>query len=343
MNNITVPKDINRILIIDLAFIGDVLLMTPVARALKKTYANATITVMTIPMTESIARMNPYIDDVIVYDKRGKDSGLIGMWRVAERIKPKNFDLTVSMNFAVRGAVVAWLAGIPYRLGYDAQHGGLFLNLIQSSKRDDIKHETENHLEVLRPLGINDKAQDTSLALNIPESAVASLAEKAKRLHIPNEGYLVLCPFGSYERKDIFQATAAHLVRHYSARRAIFLIGGKAEEPRLMEIARLAKLPQNNVLAGTLTLAELAAFLSKADCLITCDTGPMHIAQAVGCRTVAIFGPTDPRVWGPRGKNDVTLTQDFDCSPCWGKGKCLHEYACVGNTTARDIMRAVEQ
>lgn len=337
-----VLKDIKKILIIDLAFIGDVLLATPVTRALKKAYPDAAITMMTIPLTKSMAEMNPYVDDVIVYDKRGKDDGLTGMWRVAQRLKPMQFDLAICMNFAVRGAVTAWLAGIPHRLGYDAQHAGFFLTMSQSPIRDSIKHETQNHLEVLRPLGIDDSTADTSLTLDIPESANETLKEKSKKHHIPDSGYLVLCPIGSYERKNIFQATAAHILHHYSVRRAIFLIGGKADEHRLSEIAKLARLPSNNVLAGTLNLKELAAFLKNADCLITCDTGPMHIAQAVGCRTIALFGPTDPKVWGPRGEHDVILTTPFDCSPCWGKGKCSHAFACVGSTTATEIIKAVD-
>ena len=88
-------------------------------------------------------------------------------------------------------------------------------------------------------------------------------------------------------------------------------------------------------------LPELAAFLEKASCLVTVDTGPLHIAQAVGCRTVAVFGPTDPTVWGPRGEKDVILHCATDCSPCWGKGKCEKRNLCIEGTTAREIIRAV--
>ena len=330
-----------RILVIDLAFIGDVILATPTMRALKEACPAAHITMLTVPLTADVAAMDPYVDEVMVYDKRGRDRGLLGMWRVSRRLKEKRFDLAVCMNFAVRGAALSWLAGIPRRLGYDAQHGGLFLNLVASSKRDGIRHETLNHLEVLKPLGIT--TADTSLILVPPEEAWAGLKEKRARYHIPEAGYLALCPFGSYERKDLPLATAAHLVRHWSQRRAIFLIGGAAERERLEKVAGLAGLPLSNVLAGVLTLPELAAFLQKADCLITVDTGPLHVAQGVNCRTVAVFGPTDPRVWGPRGKEDVVFYSDYDCSPCWGKGRCFRQYACISDATAREILRVVEE
>lgn len=330
-----------RILVIDLAFIGDVILATPAVRALKEAYPTAHITMLTVPLTADVAAMNPYVDEVMVYDKRGADRGLFGLWRVSRRVKAQRFDLAVSMNFALRGAALAWLSGISRRLGYDAQHGGLFLNLVASSKRAGIRHETLNHLEVLKPLGI--ATADTSLVLTPPKEAWAGLKDKRERHHIPEAGYLALCPFGSYARKDLSLATAAHLVRHWSERRAIFLIGGAAERERLEKVARLAGLPLGNVLGGALTLPELAVFLQKADCLITVDTGPLHVAQGVGCRTVAVFGPTDPRVWGPRGKEDVVFYSGYDCSPCWGKGKCLRQAACISDATAREIIRVVEE
>lgn len=330
-----------RILVIDLAFIGDVILATPTMRALKEACPAAHITMLTVPLTADVAAMDPYVDEVMVYDKRGKDRGLFGMWRVARRLKAQHFSLAVCMNFALRGAALSWLAGIPRRLGYDAQHGGLFLNIVASSQRAEIRHETLNHLEVLKPLRIT--TADTSLVLTPPPEAWAGLREKRAIHHIPEAGYLALCPFGSYERKDLPLATAAHLVRHWSQRRAIFLIGGAAEQERLEKVAGLAGLPLSNVLAGVLTLPELAAFLQKADCLITVDTGPLHVAQGVNCRTVAVFGPTDPRVWGPRGKEDVVFYSDYDCSPCWGKGQCFRQYACISDATAREILRVVEE
>ena len=129
--------------------------------------------------------MNPYVDEVLVYDKRGSDKGLFGMWRMARRLAPMGFDFCVSMNFALRGAVVAWIAGIPNRLGYDAQHANYFLTIVASHERDGIKHETLNHLEVLRPLGVDDKKADTSLSMDVPESARESLENKRAERHIP--------------------------------------------------------------------------------------------------------------------------------------------------------------
>ena len=331
---------VKKILVIDLAFIGDVILATPVMRALKAKYPSARLTMLTVPLTADVAIMDPYVDDVLVYDKRGRHRGIRGMFRIARQLKKQHFDLSVCMNFAVRGAVVSWLAGIPQRLGYAAQHAGWFLTMVQSARRDGIKHETLNHQEVLRPLGVPEET-DALLVLEPPQAAMDSLAHKRERLGIPESGYIVLCPFGSYAKKNLSLAAAAHLVHHWNQRQAVYLIGGPGASAELDKIAQMAGLPLTQVLAGTLALPELAVFLQQADCLVTVDTGPMHMAEAVNCPVVAVFGPTDPVVWGPRNERDVVLYKKQDCSPCWGKGICT-ENTCMGAISVMEILRAAD-
>lgn len=330
---------INKILIIDLAFIGDVILATPVTRAIKAQWPQAELTMLTVPLTAPVAQMNPYVDKTIIYDKRGQHKGLFGMWNMARELKKHKFDLAVCMNFAVRGAMTAWLAGIPYRLGYDAQHGSLFLTWAASHIRKGIKHETENHLEVLAPFGFS--TDDTSLTLEPPTEAVASLAEKMAQQSLASGQYYVVCPFGSYERKNMPLPMAAQLIRQLDDRYPVYLIGGQREKIELEGYAMAGNLPKDRVLAGTLNLQELAVFIQQARGMATVDTGPMHIAQAVGCPTVALFGPTDPQVWGPRNENSAYLYTQEPCSPCWGKGEC-QDNVCIKKIKAMDLYEKLQ-
>ena len=171
---IILPKNYKKILVIELAFIGDMLLTTPVLRGLRATYPHAKITLLTLPQVAPLAMAVPFIDDVLIYDKKGRDKGFFAIFSIAKRLRPYNFDLSVCMNFAIRGAVVSFLAGIPERLGYDTRHAGLFLTLKASAKRDSIVHESENQLAILKPLHLS--VSDTSLAL-VPQKAMQNTYE----------------------------------------------------------------------------------------------------------------------------------------------------------------------
>lgn len=334
------PESMNKILVIDLAFIGDVILATPVLRALRGTYPKARITMLTIPLTAEVAAMNPYVDNVLVYDKRGEHKGFFGMFKIAKLLRRHSFDMAICMNFAVRGAIVAWLAHIPERVGYDAQQASLFLTRVTSHEREGIKHEALNHLEVLHSLHLD--TSDTSLAFRLPEAAKASLAQKRQQLRLAEKGYVLICPFGSYEKKNLTLDTAAQVTAHLAARMPVYLIGGKKEQAGLAQVAFAADIPPSHVLAGDLTLQELAVFLHEAELLVTVDTGPLHMAQASGCPVLAIFGPTDPVVWGPRGKGSRVIYHHKACSPCWGKGTC-NQNACISDITAVEIMQAADE
>lgn len=332
-------KRISRILVIDLAFIGDVILATPTLRAIRGAFPKARITMMTMPLTASVAEMNPYVDEVMVYDKRGAQKGIVGMWRMAKLLRKKNFDMAICMNFAVRGAVVAWLARIPIRVGYDAQQGEFFLNRVTSHHREGIKHESLNHLEVLKPLHLD--TSNTSLEFRIPEVAEKGFEVKADILGIPKEGAMLLCPIGSYEKKNLPELTAVQVIHHMEEKGPVYLIGGKGEREQLDHMAKAAGLDKSRVLAGTFNLQELAVLLQHAELMVTVDTGPMHMAQAAGCPTVAMFGPTDPKVWGPRGKADITIYHERVCSPCWGKAQCAD--GCMGKLTPAEIINAIDK
>lgn len=333
-----ITKQIKNILVINLAFIGDVILVTPVTRALKKEYPDASLTMLTVPLTKAVAQMNPYVDDVLVYDKKKQDKGLKGMFAVAKRLRKKNFDLAVCMNFAVRGAVVAWLAGIKYRAGYDAQHAGLFLTHVISSDRGRVQHETENHLCILRALGVSEQ-QDSSLVFSLPETAKFSLQEK---LVVQEKSFMVFCPFGNHFRRSFSIGKAQDIVRTLMGTIPVYLIGGAKEKSDLQEIAAKAGLPEENILAGVLNLQELAVFISGAKVLLTVDTGPLHIAQAVNTPVAALFGPSNPVVWGPRGKDDLLFFEKTECSPCFSQGDCqAGENKCMEQFSADEIAGGV--
>ncbi len=326
---------VRRILLINLAFIGDVLLSTPVARALSQAYPAAAIDMMTVPLTAPLARGNPYINDVIEYDKRGKHKKIGALLALIREVRARRYDLAVTTNFAPRGAMLAWAAGIPVRVGYDRQHAGWFLTHVASSRRPVIRHEAENYLDVLRPLGIT--TADTSLALTVDPRDAAALSGKVRRS--AGKKLVLICPAGSYPQKSWTAEGYSSLIRRLAPKADCCLIGGKAEGPLLAAINR-ASGGAAQELPGTLTLGELAALVKEADLVVTVDTAPLHIAEAVGTPVVALFGPTDPRIWGPRNAHATVLQAPADCSPCWGRTSCK-ENRCMTNITVEAVEKAV--
>lgn len=333
---------IKRILIIDLAFIGDVILAGPLTEVIRSQWPKAEITMLTVPLTAPVAEMLPAIDRTIVYDKKGQHRGLGGMWQMSKVLRQEHFDLAICMNFALRGAALARLAGIPYRLGYAAQHGSWFLTWAASPIREGIKHETENHLEVLKPWRLPHVTAG-SLRLVPGKAAIDSFQVKKQKLSLADKGqYFVLCPIGSYERKNMPMPLAVELITRLEAQKPVYLIGGNKEAADLQAMAERANIGKARVLAGSLNLTELAVFLQEAAAMVSVDTGPMHIAQAVQCPTVALFGPTDPVVWGPKNGNSRTIYHSEPCSPCWGKGECS-SYRCVDKIKAEEVFAALKQ
>ena len=335
MKNLAIspPTGISKILIINLAFIGDVILSTPVARALRETYPRAVIDMLVVPVSADIAELNPYINTVRVYDKKGRHRNCLHALRLVRELRNLRYDMTVCTNFALRGAVLAWLIGAPYRIGYDAQHAACFLTHAASARRTIILHEADNYLDVLRPLGIS--TDDTSLKLLVRQQDRDIV--RSIRGQMIDKPLILICPAGSYRRKSWTQEGYIRLIRELAAVADIGLIGGKAEKEYLEEINQSAG-NLARVYGGVFDLKQLAALMAEADLLISVDTAPLHIAQAVGTPVLALFGPTDPVTWGPRGERDFVFYHQADCSPCWGKSKdCDHR--CMASIKPDDVVR----
>jgi len=328
---------IKRILIINLAFIGDVILSTPVARALQKTYPHAKIDMLVVPAAKEMAKRNPYIHKVFIYDKKGRHKKISEVMKLISELRKEKYNLTVATNFALRGAVVAFLTGATYRVGYDAQHGKWFLTHAARAERTGLRHEADNYLDVLRPLGIT--TDDTSLCLNIPREDSTFIKENITQSQ--GKKLVVICPAGSYKRKSWTAEGYAKVIREISKSADCCLIGGKVEEPFLNEINELAgKCAQ--VYGGTLTLGQVAALIQRADLMISVDTGPLHIAQAVNTPVIGLFGPTDPAIWGPRNKKDIIIYNQVECSPCWGRGPCP-EHQCMAKIDRHEVIASARE
>jgi lipopolysaccharide heptosyltransferase II len=334
-------KAIQKILYINLAFLGDIILSTPTLRALRHKFPAAAIHMLVTPWAEPAAAGNPYIDRIHRYDKRGRHRNLKNLWELVKNLRKEKYDLVICANFAVRGAMLAKVLGVRYRIGYDAQHAGIFLTHAVPAERTAIKHETENQLAVLKPLEI--ECSDFSLSFKHNPLDVENMHKKFN--FDSKKRRIAVCPYGRHPLNSWTLEGYVEIVKRLSLVADCYLFGGKAEKERLEEINTKAGMPAQ-VLAGVLTIGELAAFLAECDLLITVDTGPMHLGGAVGIPILALFGRSDPRIWGPRGKYDKIVQTDLECVPCVTPRECLH-HSCMKRITAdaviSDAMQIVER
>lgn len=325
-------EKIRKILYINLAFIGDIILSTPAIRALRAKYSVATIDMLVTPWASQAASGNPYVDHVHIYDKKGEHRKLKKLWQLISVLRSEKYDLVITANYALRGALVAKFIGARYRVGYDAQHAGYFLTHTTSTERVGVKHETENQLDVLQPLGIT--TDDFSLAFRHNPIDVKRMGKKLGKF--PARPIVVICPFGRHPLNSWTPEGYMALLTQLSTVASCYLIGGQGEKEKLVAINQQAG-HCGTVLAGELTIGELAVFLSKSSLVITVDTGPMHLAAAVGVPILALFGRSDERVWGPRGEHDQVVRLDLPCTPCIVPRECSH-HSCMKNLTSEVVI-----
>lgn len=332
-------SEIERILVIQLESISEVVLSVPVTRALKQQYPDARLSMLVTPLAAAVAEMNPYVDQALLYDKRGEHQGLPGMISIVSMLRKENFDLAVCMNFSVRGAVVAWAAGIRYRAGYDKNILKFFLTHAVMPDQTRVCHQAINHLQVLGALEIT--TEDSSVVLVLDEKTekivdTTILLNKAR----PNVAF---CPINAeHPKRNPGHEKALSVIRELEAFADVYLIGGMAEKDALQALAGAAGLGAERILAGTLNLKEIAVFLKYMSVMVSVEAGPLYIAQALRVPVVALFGPTDPLVYGPCGNRDVVLTHKMPCMPCDAKSKCMQNN-CIEGISLEEIVQKTKE
>jgi heptosyltransferase-2 len=296
---------ISNILIIKPGAIGDVLQLTPVIRALKSTYPDAEITLLVgSSATAELFRYNPSVSDTIVYDKRSAHKSLISFIRLWKRLHATKFDLVINFQRSNCRAWLLALAAFPCRI------------LVYHKARDRTVHAVVNYLETLAPLGIS--STDLELELSPGPEAKAFAWNLLSVFKASSRPLIALNPGASHPIKQWgagqFAELADILFRELSAN--IIIVGGSDDIPLSEEIVQhTASRPL--LLAGKLNLLQLGAVLEQCDILVSGDTGPMHVATAVGTRVAGLFGPTDPARTGPVGRGHrVIQAKGVPCVPC---------------------------
>ncbi|HZU67303.1 MAG TPA: lipopolysaccharide heptosyltransferase II [Ktedonobacteraceae bacterium] len=325
-----------RILVIRLDLIGDLVLTLPLVQALKRAYPDAEIDLLATPASARVALHDPNLSQIITYDpniwRRPQALARLKNWREARnllrRLRSRHYDLAISV-YGQWAAVLAALSGSSRRAGYRQEgYPGFMTDPVprgiparrQQYEPLDQKHEVDYCLELARVAGVALTPEDRIPHLYVDEQ---SRQEVVQMLHVagvsPGEP-VVVCHVGSNNGQSkrwpipYWATLIDRLVRENHAQ--VVLTGAPGDLPIIESVLRRARERAIN-LAGKTSLPQLTALLQRADLVISGDSGPMHMAEAVDAPLIAFFGPTNPSRYGPVSPGATTLRSHIWCSPCY--------------------------
>jgi heptosyltransferase-2 len=331
-----------KILIRGPNWVGDAVLGIPAMKAVREHFPEAEITVFVRPWVAGLFTAAPFVDTVW---SEPKPSG-VGDWtRISRSIRDRGFDLALLFPNSFESALMMFLAGIPRRIGYATDARGWMLT--KSIKpADDARHQIYYYMDLVKILST---ATTTPSPPSVEINATSQERRDARTLLLAEgipEGapFLVLNPgaaYGSAKRWHIdrFARVAQTLSRELHL--LIVLIGSEAERS-ISEQVNDRMTRSAVVLNGKTSLETLIGVLSESSLMITNDSGPMHIAAALGIPTVAVFGSTDERVTGPYGPHTRIVKQAVECSPCLLRD-CPIDHRCMNNVSVEDVCRAARE
>ncbi|MDZ7289726.1 MAG: lipopolysaccharide heptosyltransferase II [candidate division KSB1 bacterium] len=329
-----------KILIVQTAFIGDVILATPLAEAAQQVFPESRVDFMVIPDAANILEGNPFVHRVVIFDKRGRQRGLIALWKLASSLQRERYDLALVPHRSLRSALLVWLAGIPQRIGFDRSAGAWFFT--QRVPYRQI-HEVERNLDLLRAL-------NGSINAPLPkifwDEADERFVDQFCRIGKNKKWFCALAPGSVWATKrwpaDRYIDLARRLTAEANAQ--IYLIGGGGDAELC---ARLAdKIGDDCVnTAGKLTLRQSAALVDRCQILVTNDSAPTHLAVATRCKVITIFGPTVPAFgFAPFGHGHAVIEKDLSCRPCSSHGghRCpIRTHACMLEISVEEVFTEV--
>ncbi|MDD3044116.1 MAG: lipopolysaccharide heptosyltransferase II [Candidatus Delongbacteria bacterium] len=326
-----------KILVIQTAFLGDVILITPLLRSLKNIYPGSHIDVLVIPQTSGVLENNPNIRKIISLDKR--KNKICSFFKALRELKKENYDMAVSPHSSITNAMLMLFAKIPRRIGFDRRLARLFLT-------DKVPHEN-NILKISKNLQLLSIFSDEKFNIQTELFPSSDMFLKAdgllSELKLQNSKTIAISPGSVWFTKRWPQKYYKTLINFLTSMNfKVVLIGSKNERTLCEEV----KSEINCInLAGTLSVLESAAVISKCDLAITNDSGVLHIANAVKTDVLSFFGPTVKNIgYSPFRENDIVIEIDLDCRPCGSHGgkKCpLGHHNCMRNITPDYVLTII--
>jgi len=332
---------VRRIMVRGTNWLGDAVMTTPALGRVREYFPEARITLLANPLVAELFASHPWIDDVWIYERKGRHAGIKGRFVLARELKACSFDLAILLPNSLDAAFITWLARIPRRLGYATDGRGLLLtDKVPLSARMLTGHQSGYYLAMLEHCGITGSQRQQLLMTTGAEDAGINELLASEGIHA---GCLVIgvnpgAAYGSAKRwyPERFAGVADQLAQRWDAR--VVITGGRDETKIAEDICGMMTSPCLN-LAGKTGIREMMAMIKRCNFFITNDSGPMHIAAAFDVPLVAIFGSTDHTTTFPLARQTALVRKQVDCAPCM-KRECSVDHRCMTEVTVEDVLAA---
>lgn len=331
------PKSV---LVIQTAFIGDVVLTIPLLEAIKILWVETELDVMVRPPSDNLLETLPFIRRVWVYDKRGIERGLCGFLKWRRVLSRQKYDLAIIPQRYLRSALLAKSAKIPIRIGFNRGSGRIFHTIVVPYK--GYQHEILRNLDLLSPFG------------PLPQVDPPVTVPTEEDLHVVNEklgnsegkSFAALAPGSVWFTKRWPEVYYKELCRSLmSSGYRVVLIGGAEDRALCSRIAAAIGRSALN-LAGELTLRQSVEVLRRCAFLVTNDSAPTHLGVAAGTRVLTVFGSTIPDYgFGPYGAQNRTVGVEIYCRPCTdhGRKECPEKhFRCLREITPERVFQEIQ-
>lgn len=320
---INLPAPPKRILIIKPSALGDIVHTLPLLPLLRRRFPDATITWLVVPAFASLLTDHPQVDEVMLFERKRWTS----VFALSRALREREFDLVLDLQGLFRSGFLSWMTRSPMRVGFSyAREMAWWFYTADIDTPTPERHAIERYLDVAEALGC--ERGPVTFAFGVTQadrSAVDALFDRSKP-------YAVLLPGTNWTTKRWPAEHFGHLVDPLRSEFSLTpVVAGGSDAAALA-----SKLSGALDLTNRTSLRQLVALLEGASLVITNDSGPMHIAAALGVPMVSLFGPTNPIRTGPYKRELTVLRADIPCSPCYSRA-CSH-HSCMRELTSDRVL-----
>jgi heptosyltransferase II len=333
-----------RVLIFNVNWLGDVLFSTAAIRNIRRNYPDSFIACVIPSRCYPVLKGNPHLDEVIIFDEKDRHKATLEKLKFVKQLKDKKFDIAFLLHRSFTRALICRLAGIPERIGhYTKKRAFLLTKKIIAPHRDSL-HRIDYYLDIIEQAGL--RIEDRYTEFFVSEEDEKAITEFLKNNSLDKGDFIVgVNAGGNWLPKrwpvNYWAQLCDRLIGELGLK---VVITGSSADLTLSKSIQESMKEKPISAAGVFNIKQLAALCKKLDLFITADTGPLHIANAVGTKKIiALFGPTSPEITGPFPATNVTIIRKYaGCkNPCYVVN--CKDNRCMKAITVDDVVGEVKR